>query len=156
MTTRMEAMEAAIEKLGFGRDLVSEDIGWRGTYPKPSTDDHYRCEFCAEEHLDATQIPHKDGCPVLLCRAALSLPREGEAVAASEDCERCCGNGEIVTDWERYLHAHDGDVGDEATEDCPDCGGTGKVDHPAPSAEGALREGRESAQPSPPSSQPQP
>lgn len=43
-------------------------------------------------------------------------------------CERCQGNGEIVTDWDRYLHPHDGDVGDEAVAECPDCGGTGALD----------------------------
>jgi DnaJ-class molecular chaperone len=43
-------------------------------------------------------------------------------------CETCQGNGEIVTDWERYLHPHHGDVGDEAVADCPDCDGTGKRD----------------------------
>lgn len=40
-------------------------------------------------------------------------------------CERCQGNGEIVTDWDRYLHPHKGDAGDEAVEECPDCGGRG-------------------------------
>lgn len=44
-----------------------------------------------------------------------------------ETCERCQGNGEIVTDWERYLHPHEGDVGDEAVTDCPDCDGTGSI-----------------------------
>lgn len=43
-------------------------------------------------------------------------------------CETCQGNGEIVTDWERYLHARPGDVGDEAVAECPDCGGTGEAD----------------------------
>ncbi len=40
-------------------------------------------------------------------------------------CKKCQGNGEVVRDWERYLHAHVGDVGDEATEPCPDCEATG-------------------------------
>lgn len=44
------------------------------------------------------------------------------------DCPRCCGNGEIVTDWERYRHPHEGDVGDEAVAECPDCNGTGMAD----------------------------
>lgn len=47
----------------------------------------------------------------------------------STECPRCCGNGEIVTDWERYLHAQPGDKGDEAVADCPDCDGTGEVDY---------------------------
>jgi len=43
-------------------------------------------------------------------------------------CEACQGTGEIVTDWERYLHALPGDVGDEAVADCPACDGTGEAD----------------------------
>lgn len=42
-----------------------------------------------------------------------------------QTCERCQGNGEIVTDWERYKHPLEGDVGDEATQECPDCDGYG-------------------------------
>jgi hypothetical protein len=48
-----------------------------------------------------------------------------------EACERCQGNGEIVTDWERYRHPHEGDVGDEAVAECPDCNGEGEAS-PAP------------------------
>lgn len=44
------------------------------------------------------------------------------------DCPRCCGNGEIVTDWNRYLCAEDGDTGDEAVSECPDCDGSGQVE----------------------------
>jgi hypothetical protein len=55
---------------------------------------------------------------------------ETEAVA----CKRCQGNGEIVTDWERYRSPRPGDVGDEAVAPCPDCDGTGHT-HP----EGTLR-----------------
>ena len=48
-------------------------------------------------------------------------------------CERCQGNGEIVTDWDRYIHLLNGDVGDEAVADCPDCDGTGyNSPHQAP------------------------
>lgn len=46
-----------------------------------------------------------------------------------EDCERCQGNGEIVTDWERYLHGREGDKGDEAVAECPDCDGTGRAEN---------------------------
>jgi len=42
-----------------------------------------------------------------------------------ETCERCCGNGEIVTDWDRYLKPRTGDVGDESVAECPDCNGEG-------------------------------
>lgn len=43
-------------------------------------------------------------------------------------CGRCCGNGEIVTDWERYLKPLNGDVGDEAVAECPDCDGYGVIE----------------------------
>lgn len=52
-------------------------------------------------------------------------------------CERCHGNGEIVTDWDRYRHPHPDDKGDEAVAECPDCGGEGIIDvapSPAPRA----------------------
>ncbi len=43
-------------------------------------------------------------------------------------CDRCCGNGEIVIDWDRYLKPLDGDIGDEAVRECSDCDGYGFVD----------------------------
>ncbi|MFN3387478.1 MAG: hypothetical protein ACK40O_00990 [Allosphingosinicella sp.] len=47
------------------------------------------------------------------------------AIRALKDdwCERCQGNGEIVTDWERYLHGPLDENGDDAVAACPDCGG---------------------------------
>lgn len=47
---------------------------------------------------------------------------------ATTRCERCQGNGEIITDWERYLEPEPGDAGDEATADCPDCAGLGRIE----------------------------
>ena len=55
----------------------------------------------------------------------------------SVPCERCAGNGEIITDWDRYLHGELGDKGDEGTVDCPDCSGTGYVALHHPNAEGS-------------------
>lgn len=49
-------------------------------------------------------------------------------MAARVMCKTCQGNGEIVTDWDRYLQPHAGDVGDEAVAECPDCDGTGSID----------------------------
>lgn len=43
-------------------------------------------------------------------------------------CERCQGNGEIVTDWEAYL----GDAEGDGVEVCPDCGGRDDDDYPEP------------------------
>lgn len=56
------------------------------------------------------------------------------------DCETCCGSGEIVTDWERYKHPHEGDVGDEAVAECPDCDGNGKIEAPSLAAQDGLVE----------------
>ena len=43
------------------------------------------------------------------------------------ECPVCCGNGEIVTDWERYLEPTAGNS-DEAVAECPHCEGFGTVD----------------------------
>lgn len=66
----------------------------------------------------APHPPRQDG--------GVPITRHAEELAGAP-CERCQGNGEIVTDWDRYMHAHDGDVGDEAVAECPDCNGTGRV-----------------------------
>lgn len=51
-----------------------------------------------------------------------------EAMFASgvRQCERCCGNGELIADEARYLSPLDGDKGDEAVGDCPNCSGRGE------------------------------
>lgn len=54
-------------------------------------------------------------------------------------CERCQGNGEIVTDWDRYLQPLPEDIGDEAVAECPDCDGRGYTT----AARAALKEGRD-------------
>lgn len=59
--------------------------------------------------------------------AALAEP----AGEATRQCETCQGNGEIVTDWDRYLHPLTADVGDEAVTECPDCNGEGEISEPA-------------------------
>lgn len=64
--------------------------------------------------------------------AAQASDRRAEALTA---CVTCQGNGEIVTDWERYLNARRGDVGDEAVTECPDCDGRGEHATP-PGGEG--------------------
>lgn len=65
------------------------------------------------------------------------LPLNAPPAESGEvDCQNCAGNGEIVTDWDRYLHSHPGDTGDEAVAECTDCDGTGKVSTvPAPPPE---------------------
>ena len=62
----------------------------------------------------------------------------GELWSPRVQCQTCQGNGEIVTDWDRYLHGEDGDKGDEGTAECPDCGGDGSVGNATPSASGGL------------------
>lgn len=54
---------------------------------------------------------------------------DGNGITDLAQCARCCGNGEIITDWDRYLDPWPGDVGAEAIADCPDCSGTGRLDN---------------------------
>lgn len=63
----------------------------------------------------------------LMLEAALSAQVQDADEQRTETCQRCQGNGEIVTDWDRYRHPHENDVGDEAVAECPDCDGVGKV-----------------------------
>ncbi len=51
-----------------------------------------------------------------------AMSRRGETI---RQCQRCQGTGEIVTDWARYQHPNDGDKGDEAVAECPECLGSG-------------------------------
>lgn len=60
--------------------------------------------------------------PDLTARARSAVTVGEEALVR---CETRQGNGEVVTDWERYLHPRKGDVGGEAVAECPDCAGTG-------------------------------
>lgn len=57
-----------------------------------------------------------------------SILRKLNETAPTVACETCQGNGEIVTDWDRYLEPHDGDNGDEAVAECPECDGYGVVE----------------------------
>ncbi|QTH19740.1 hypothetical protein HRJ34_15330 [Rhizorhabdus wittichii] len=57
------------------------------------------------------------------------------------DCETCQGNGEIVLDWDVYLHPPEDAPADAGVADCPDCDGTGKVDAPDHPAENAKSSG---------------
>jgi len=50
-------------------------------------------------------------------------------------CERCQGNGEIVTDWDRYMRGPLDENGNDAVANCPDCDGTGFL---SPSLESPL------------------
>lgn len=42
-------------------------------------------------------------------------------------CEHCQGNGELVTDWGRYLRGPLDENGEDAVAPCPHCYGTGDV-----------------------------
>lgn len=42
-------------------------------------------------------------------------------------CDTCQGTGEVVTDWEGYLHPPTEAPGDFGTAECPDCDGTGYI-----------------------------
>lgn len=63
--------------------------------------------------------------PTELQRLGQDFDRGGEDEGVP--CETCQGNGEIITDWNRYLHAFPDDNGDEAVAECPDCDGRGLI-----------------------------
>lgn len=112
------------------------------TLEKERVDTLWHCTACFTEfRYDGEKRPN---CPT--CKAwdqytyrgpssrlaALTTPTTGDTPATREEaspatCERCQGNGEIVTDWDRYKHPRPGDVGDEAVASCPDCDGEGNV-----------------------------
>jgi hypothetical protein len=88
-------------------------------------------------YYDATDIQAydqdaiKDDITYLLARV-----KELEGmISLTIPCTKCQGNGEIVTDWERYKHQLPGDTGDEAVADCPDCDGTGRISEEATNAQ---------------------
>lgn len=62
-----------------------------------------------------------------------ALPQQASAEPVAENkCSRCAGNGEVVTDWDEYLHPPEGSDGDHATEACQICNGTGRATPEAP------------------------
>lgn len=67
--------------------------------------------------------------------AALSALPAPAPARENKPCETCQGNGEVVTDWDRYQDPHSGDKGDEAVAPCPDCDGTGEAAPPPPQAQ---------------------
>lgn len=50
---------------------------------------------------------------------------------SGEVCERCQGNGEIVVDWETYLHPTSLAAEEKSVRECPDCYGYGRTPIPA-------------------------
>lgn len=57
---------------------------------------------------------------------ALTAQVQDDDEQRTETCQRCHGNGEIVTDWDRYLRGHEDENGNEAVAECPDCDGEGR------------------------------
>lgn len=45
----------------------------------------------------------------------------------AESCNRCQGNGEIVLDWETYLHPPNLAAEEGSVAECPDCNGEGVI-----------------------------
>ena len=87
--------------------------GWEGSYADLNeTAEGMTCPKCRlSRNMDCAATP----------------PAQGVEPAS---CERCQGNGEIVTDWGRYRRPKEDDVGDEAVAECPDCDGQGFVSTP--------------------------
>ncbi|MFG1284438.1 hypothetical protein [Xanthobacter autotrophicus] len=70
--------------------------------------------------------------PVYLAAPVASHEPAAVSEEVAEQCATCAGNGEVVVDWDRYLHGLPGDAGDEGTAECPDCDGIGAVTPPPP------------------------
>ena len=89
-TRAVNAMAAAIDgryggllaalKRFFPGDLVDENVGWRGT--RPSDSEMLQCEFCGQEHVDCTLIPHRDHCPVTQARAEIARAKAATPCAS--------------------------------------------------------------------------
>lgn len=45
-----------------------------------------------------------------------------------ETCKQCCGNGEIVVNWEQYLHPSSREAEEKSVAECSECSGTGQVE----------------------------
>nr|DAQ12786.1 MAG TPA: protein of unknown function (DUF5351) [Caudoviricetes sp.] len=137
-SVRPEALERSLSIL----DRLLDHSGARGSFDAMKHGDAVKD---AEELLRSARSPgHTDlmVTPESIDAYMKDNPMEAQDEGAAgereqTDCKRCAGNGEIVTDWDRYLGApQPRDQGDEGTTDCPDCDGTGKVDvtedHPSP------------------------
>jgi Lar family restriction alleviation protein len=121
---------------------------------KPTKQMAYKaaCHFYGKKPVDRAGgiigivMQARDGDPTFwtafkkIWKAALAhAPRPSEQLPQPNgQCERCQGNGEIVTDWERYRHPREGDVGDEAVAECPNCNGDGEVEA-SPSPQPSVR-----------------
>lgn len=81
--------------------------------------------------LSKTLLRARDAVKNIAETILVSLP-QARGVGDEVQCERCAGNGEIVTDWARYRQPRDGDRGDEAVAECPDCCGRGTLANPQP------------------------
>ncbi|SMO63896.1 hypothetical protein [Paracoccus laeviglucosivorans] len=82
-------------------------------------------------HLDESGAQVASTDKVLLLREVLAALLPTEAEAEPVVCERCQGNGEIVTCWDEYLHPPADAAADHATEECPDCDCIGRATPPA-------------------------
>lgn len=65
-----------------------------------------------------------------------SSPSETIPASDRATCECCQGNGEIVTNWNDYLHPANREAEEKSVAECPNCDGEGKVSTaPAPRRE---------------------
>ncbi|MFC3569169.1 hypothetical protein [Paracoccus simplex] len=64
--------------------------------------------------------------------ALTPAPQPKRQVREEVQCDACAGNGEIVTDWDGYLHPSQDAPADHAVTECLDCDGSGWVPTPTP------------------------
>jgi hypothetical protein len=100
------------------REIVSEALSAVGDEAKKS-------EGCICQNQHRRGYCTEPGCPYAV-RPSSQFAYEAKK---SETCERCQGNGEIVKDWETYLHPASLEDKERSVAECPDCDGTGS--HPS-------------------------
>lgn len=59
--------------------------------------------------------------------AAAGVDADAREGGGAVICQTCKGNGEVVVDWDRYLHPALDDPQDAGVAECPDCDGTGEA-----------------------------
>lgn len=76
-------------------------------------------------------IKDRNGEAVLhLCKRCGKAEVELNEDCLTVTCEPCQGNGEIIVDWEAYLHPANLEAEEKSVKECPDCNGEGKVAAP--------------------------
>ena len=120
------------------------DGKWVAQWPICDSEEGARANFgmYGKEHLRVARFVREEA----QSQFATTQAAQAQAAVAGlgqETCQSCQGNGEIVTNWERYKHPSPGDRGDEAVAECQDCDGRGVVDAAPTTQEAPPQEAQE-------------